>query len=41
MKPKIEAVIEFLEAGGERAIITSSENLLKAVKGEKGTTITK
>jgi carbamate kinase len=41
MRPKIEAVIEFLEAGGEKAIITSPENLLKAVKGEAGTTIVK
>lgn len=41
MKPKIEAVIEFLEAGGQKAIITSPENLLKAVKGKLGTTITK
>ena len=41
MRPKIDAVIEFLEAGGERAIITSPENLLRAVKGEEGTTITK
>ena len=41
MKPKIEAIIEFLEGGGERAIITSPENLLKAVNGEVGTTITK
>lgn len=41
MKPKIEAVIEFLEAGGQKAIITSPENLLEAVKGEAGTTITK
>ena len=41
MRPKIEAVIEFLEAGGEKAIITSPENLLKAVKGEAGTTISK
>ena len=41
MKPKIEAVIEFLEAGGEKAIITSPENLLRAIKGEAGTTITK
>jgi carbamate kinase len=41
MRPKIEAVIEFLEAGGQKAIITSPENLLKAVKGEAGTTITK
>ncbi len=41
MRPKIESVIEFLEAGGGKAIITSPENLLKAVKGEVGTTITK
>jgi carbamate kinase len=41
MKPKIEAIIEFLETGGERAIITSPENLLSAVKGKSGTTITK
>jgi len=41
MRPKIEAVIEFLEAGGEKAIITSPENLLKAVKGDEGTTIVK
>ena len=39
MKPKIEAVIQFLEGGGKKAIITSPENLLKAVKGEAGTTI--
>ena len=41
MRPKIEAIIEFLEAGGERAIITSPENLPNAVKGEAGTTIIK
>jgi len=40
MKPKIEAVIEFLDGGGQKAIITSPENLLKAVRGEAGTTIT-
>jgi carbamate kinase len=39
MKPKIEAIIQFLEGGGEKAIITSPENLLKAVRGEAGTTI--
>ena len=39
MKPKIEAIIEFLESGGKKAIITSPENLLKSVKGECGTTI--
>ncbi|OGP72915.1 MAG: carbamate kinase [Deltaproteobacteria bacterium RBG_16_49_23] len=40
MRPKIEAIIQFLEGGGEKAIITSPENLLKAVKGEAGTTLT-
>jgi carbamate kinase len=39
MKPKIEAIIEFLKNGGERAIITSPENLPRAIKGEAGTTI--
>ncbi len=41
MKPKIEAIIQFLEGGGKKAIITSPENLLKSVKGESGTTIVK
>lgn len=41
MKPKVEAIIEFLEGGGEKAIITSPEQMLKAVRGEAGTTITK
>jgi carbamate kinase len=39
MKPKIEAIIEFLEGGGKKAIITTPENLLKSVVGESGTTI--
>ena len=41
MKPKIEAIIQFLENGGDKAIITLPENLLRAAKGEAGTTITK
>ena len=41
MKPKIEAIIQFLEGGGKKAIITAPENLLKAVKGECGTAIVK
>lgn len=41
MKPKIEAIIEFLEGGGQKTIITSPENLLKAIRGETGTTVTK
>jgi carbamate kinase len=40
MKPKIEAIIQFLDAGGKRAIITSPVNLLRAVRGEAGTTVT-
>jgi len=41
MKPKIEAIIEFLEGGGKKAIITSPENLVKSFRGESGTTILK
>lgn len=40
MKPKMEAIIQFLENGGEKAIITSPENLSKAVGEEAGTVIT-
>ena len=39
MKPKIDAIIQFLGDGGKKAIITSPENLLRAVRGEGGTTI--
>jgi carbamate kinase len=39
MKPKIESIIQFLEGGGKKAIITSPDNLLKSVRGESGTTI--
>jgi len=41
MGPKMEAIIQFLEGGGQKAVITSPENLLKATRGETGTTITK
>jgi carbamate kinase len=41
MEPKIEAIIQFLEGGGRKAIITSPENLLRAVKGKAGTTLTR
>jgi len=41
MKPKIESIIEFLENGGKKAIISCPENLLKAFRGTSGTTITK
>ena len=39
MAPKIEAVINFLEGGGERAIITNPENIERALAGETGTHI--
>jgi carbamate kinase len=39
MKPKIEAVISFLEAGGGEAIITSPQNIERALHGETGTRI--
>jgi len=41
MKPKIEAVIQFLEGGGKKAVITSPKNLLKAIRTEAGTTVVK
>lgn len=39
MKPKIEAMLEFLDAGGKEAILTDPKNLLRAVAGETGTRI--
>jgi carbamate kinase len=41
MAPKIEAAIRFLEAGGNRVIITNTENIGRAVAGEAGTHITR
>jgi carbamate kinase len=39
MKPKIEAVVQFLERGGTTAIITDPDSVEKALRGESGTTI--
>ena len=39
MAPKIAAIIRYLEAGGKHAIITTPENIYRAVKGETGTHI--
>ena len=39
MGPKMQAAIEFLEAGGKKAIITSLECIEPAIKGEGGTHI--
>jgi carbamate kinase len=41
MKPKIEAIVQFLEAAGKKAVITSPQNLLEAYRGKCGTTIVK
>jgi len=41
MKPKMEAIVQFLEGGGKKAVITSPENLLKAFRGKCGTTVVK
>lgn len=40
MAPKIAAIIDFLEGGGEEAIITTPQKLEAAVAGETGTRIT-
>jgi carbamate kinase len=37
MGPKIDAVIQFLESGGKRALITDPESLTKALDGRGGT----
>ncbi len=39
MLPKIQAIIWFLEAGGKEAIITSPENIARALRGETGTRV--
>jgi len=39
MAPKIQAVINYLERGGGKAIITNPENIERAVAGETGTHI--
>lgn len=41
MKPKIEAVIQFLENGGQQALITNPENIARALAGGTGTWITR
>ena len=39
MLPKVQAIIEYLEAGGKEAIITTPENISAALRGEAGTRI--
>ena len=39
MGPKVEAAVRFVEAGGQRAVITSLEKIEQAVHGRAGTVI--
>ncbi len=39
MAPKIQAIIWYLEGGGKQALITSPENIGRALRGETGTWI--
>jgi len=39
MEPKIMAVLNYLEHGGKRVLITNPENMLRALNGETGTQI--
>ena len=41
MKPKIEAIVKFLENGGQKALITDPAHLKEALEGKTGTHITK
>lgn len=41
MAPKMQAVINYLENGGTKAIITNPENIARALRGETGTHIIK
>ncbi len=41
MKPKIEAVVSFLERGGREALITDPDNLERALAGQTGTRVTR
>jgi carbamate kinase len=41
MGPKVEACIAFVESGGEKAIVTSLDMAVEALKGRAGTTIVK
>lgn len=41
MEPKIRAAIRFIEAGGERALITSLDHAMDALEAKAGTTITR
>ncbi|NJN44025.1 MAG: carbamate kinase [Anaerolineae bacterium] len=37
MEPKVKAILNFLERGGKKALITNPDNMLRALRGETGT----
>jgi carbamate kinase len=39
MEPKVQAIINYLEAGGKEALVTNPENIDRALAGETGTRI--
>jgi carbamate kinase len=39
MGPKIKALIEFLDGGGSRGLITTPASLCRALAGETGTVV--
>ena len=39
MAPKMRAVVQFLEAGGKKAIITDPPSIGAAIEGKAGTSI--
>lgn len=39
MAPKVQAIIRFLDGGGQQALITNPENIGRALKGETGTRV--
>jgi carbamate kinase len=41
MGPKVEAAVEFVDGGGDRAVITSLDRIAEAAAGRAGTTIVK
>jgi carbamate kinase len=40
MQPKVEAAVEFVKSGGQRAVIAHLSQGRTALRGETGTTIT-
>jgi carbamate kinase len=40
MRPKVRAAVQFVEEGGERAVIAALEDAESALRGESGTLIT-